>query len=475
VSIVSEVATAITKCCHNCKNYICSACFSNKFCDTRDTDAECKYMTEIPEKTSRFSKIRTSYRNSTLAQLFSYMGPAVLVSIAYMDPGNYGTDIQGGASYNYNLLWVVWLASAMAMLLQYLSGKLGIATGQSLPEILREKFKKKICIIPYWLAAEAAAAATDLTEYLGTVIALNLLFGVPMIYASVFGAFDVILILTLTTRRFRIIEQMFMLFVSVIGIGYLYELFLSKPDLHSIAYHSVMPILDNGGALMVAVGIIGATVMPHALFVHSSLAAKKVQDKPLPEKRKARKLHLYECILLLTIAGSINAAILIAAAASFHPNNPGIASISDAYKILIPLFGIGAGVVFLVTLLSSGISSSVLGTIAGQHIFEGLLGKKTNVWVRRFITRFVNVVPTTIAILLGIDPLNILVYSQVILSLLIPLPMIPLVLLSKNKMLMGEFVNRKITTIVAFVFMAIILSFNTYVIITTFVPSLAPT
>lgn len=432
-------------------------------------------MTESIEKTSRLSRIRTAYRNSTLAQLFSYMGPAVIVSIAYMDPGNYGTDIQGGASYNYNLLWVVWLASAMAMLLQYLSGKLGIATGQSLPEILREKFKKKIFIIPYWLAAEAAAAATDLAEYLGTVIALNLLFGVPMIYASIFGALDVILILTLTTRRFRIIEQMFMLFVSVIGIGYLYELFLSKPDLSSIAYHSVMPMLDNNGALMIAVGVIGATVMPHALFVHTSLAARKVHDKSLHEKRKARRFHLYECIILLTVAGLVNAAIMVMAAAAFHPHNSGISSISDAYKTLVPLFGIGAGVIFLVTLLSSGISSSVVGTIAGQTIYDGLLGKKTNVWVRRFITRFVNVVPTTIAILLGIDPLNILVYSQVILSLLIPLPMIPLVLLSKNKMLMGEFVNKKSTTIMSFAFVGIILAFNSYLIITTLVRSLALT
>jgi manganese transport protein len=355
----------------------------------------------------------------------------------------------------------------MAMLLQYLSGKLGIATGQSLPAILREKFKKKIYIIPYWLAAEAAAAATDLAEYLGTVIALNLLFGVPMIYASIFGAFDVILILTLTTRRFRIIEQMFMLFVSVIGIGYLYEVFLAKPDLPSIAYHSVMPILDSNGALMIAVGIIGATVMPHALFVHTSLAARKVHDKPLSEKRKARKFHLYECIILLTIAGLVNAAILVMAAAAFHPHNSGISSISDAYKMLVPLFGIGAGIIFLVTLLSSGISSSVVGTIAGQTIYEGLLGKKTNAWIRRFITRFVNVVPTTIAVLLGIDPLNILVYSQIILSLLIPLPMIPLVLLSRNKKLMGEFVNRKITTIASFVFVGIILGFNSYLIIAT--------
>lgn len=431
-------------------------------------------MTEAPAKTSRLSKIRAAYRNSMIVQLFSYMGPAVIVSIAYMDPGNYGTDIQGGAAYNYNLLWVVWLASGMAMLLQYLSGKLGIATGRSLPEILREKFKKKIFIIPYWLAAEGAAAATDLAEYLGTVIALNLLFGIPMIYASIFGAFDVILILTLTTRKFRIIEQMFMLLVSVIGIGFFYEIFLTKPDLPSIAYHSVMPMLENGGALMVAVGIIGATVMPHALFVHTSLAAKKIHDKPLSEKRKARKFHLYECVILLTIAGVVNAAIMIVAASAFHPHNSGVSSISEAYKILVPLFGIGAGVIFLVTLLASGISSSVVGTIAGQSIYEGLLGKKTNVWFRRFITRFINVVPTTIAVLLGIDPLNILVYSQVILSLLIPLPMIPLVLLSKNKNLMGEFVNKKITTIIAFAVVGTILGFNSYLIITTLVPSLTP-
>ena len=431
-------------------------------------------MTENIANAGRLSKIREAYRKSTIAQLFSYMGPALIVSVAYMDPGNYGTDIQGGAAYNYNLLWVVWLASGMAMLLQYLSGKLGIATGQSLPEILREKLKKKIYIIPYWLASETASAATDLAEYLGTVIALNLLFGIPMLYASIFGALDVILILTLTTRRFRIIEQMFMLFVSIIGIGYLYEIFISKPELPSIAYHSVMPLLGSNGAIMVAVGVIGATVMPHAIFVHSSLAAKKVHDKPLHEKRRARKLHLYECILLLTIAGLVNAAIMIMAAAAFHPHNANIASISEAYKTLIPLFGMGAGLIFVVTLLSSGISSSVTGTIAGQSIFEGLLGKKTNVWFRRFITRFVNVVPTTIAVLLGIDPLNILVYSQVILSLLIPLPMIPMVLLTKNRNMMGEFVNKKSTTIISFAVVGVILGFNSYLIITTIFPNIAP-
>ena len=383
-----------------------------------------------------------------------------------MDPGNYGTDIQGGASLNYGLLWVVWLSSGMAMLLQYLSGKIGIATGLSLPEVIREKLKKKMYVIPYWLAAEAAAAATDLAEYLGTVIALNLLFGIPMIYAAVFGAIDVVLILFLATQqRFRLLERLFALFVSVIGFGYLYEIFIVKPDPSAILYHSFVPSLGSNNALLIAVGVIGATVMPHALFVHSWLTKNKAQNKSLQERRKMRKFHLIENIVLLTVAGIVNAAIMITAAAAFNATNPNVASISEAYKTLVPLFGATAGVVFLVTLLSSGIASSVVGTLAGQAIMEGLLGKKVNIWLRRFITRFVNVVPTTIAILLGLDPLNILVYSQVILSLMIPLPMIPLVIISRNKSLMGEFVNRNITTVLSMVFVLVILSFNSYLLL----------
>jgi manganese transport protein len=405
-------------------------------------------------------------RKNSLTKLILYTGPALLVSMAYMDPGNYGTDIQGGASLNYGLLWVVWLSSGMAMLLQYLSGKIGIATGLSLPEVIREKLRKKAYIVPYWLAAEAAAAATDLAEYLGTVIALNLLFGIPMIYAAVFGAIDVVLILILATQqRFRLLERLFALFVSVIGFGYLYEIFIVKPDPSAILYHSFVPSLGSNNALLIAVGVIGATVMPHALFVHSWLTKNKAQNKSLEERRKMRKFHLIENIVLLTVAGMVNAAIMITAAAAFNPTNPNVASISEAYKTLVPLFGTTAGVVFLVTLLSSGIASSVVGTLAGQAIMEGLLGKKVNVWLRRFITRFVNVVPTTIAILLGLDPLNILVYSQVILSLMIPLPMIPLVIISRNKTLMGEFVNRTITTVLSVVFVLIILSFNSYLLL----------
>jgi manganese transport protein len=413
-----------------------------------------------------FGPKRILSRKGSVLSLIAYTGPALLVSMAYIDPGNYGTDIQGGSSLNYGLLWVVWLSSGMAMLLQYLSGKIGIATGLSLPEIIREKLKKKIYVIPYWLAAEAAAAATDLAEYLGTVIALNLLFGIPMIYAAIFGALDAILILILATQgRFHIIERLFALFVSIIGFGYLYEIFIVKPNPSTILYHSFIPSLGSTNAILLAVGVIGATVMPHALFVHSWLTKNKAQNKSLEERRRMRKFHLVENVALLTVAGMINAAIMIMAAAAFHSNNPNVASISEAYKTLVPLFGATAGVVFLITLLSSGIASSVVGTLAGQAIMEGLLGKKVNIWLRRFITRFINVIPTTIAILLGLDPLNILVYSQVILSLMIPLPMIPLVILTRNKALMGEFVNRNATTLLAIVFVGVILMFNSYLLL----------
>ena len=314
-------------------------------------------------------------------------------------------------------------------------------------------------------------AATDLAEYLGTVIALNLLFGIPMIYAAIFGALDVLIILALATqRRFYIIERLFIIFVSIIGFGYMYEIFITKPDPAPILFHSIVPSLANNNSVLLAVGIIGATVMPHALFVHSWLTKNKVENKPLEQRRQIRKLHLVENIVLLTIAGMVNAAILIMAATAFHTTNPGVASISDAYKTLIPLFGATAGIVFLLTLLSSGIASSVVGTLAGQAMMEGLLGKKVNLWVRRFVTRFINVIPTTIAILLGLDPLNILVYSQVILSIMIPIPMIPLVMITKDKKLMGEFVNRKRTTLLAVIFVGIILVFNSYLLLNVIRP-----
>jgi manganese transport protein len=414
--------------------------------------------------------------NRRLRDFLAYMGPALMVSIAYMDPGNYGTDLAGGAGFKYDLIWAVWLASVMAMILQYLSGKLGIATGRSLPELIKGTLGRKAFVYPYWLAAEAAAAATDLAEYLGTVIALNLLFGIPLLYAAVLGALDVLLIMTLMTRRYRVIERMFLLLVSVLVAGFLFQLVVVKPDLGQIAIHSVT--IGNLGqdALLLVVGIIGATVMPHALFVHSWLSKNKMdltgrripgvregEDHFSPEERhRTLNLHKWETILMLTIAGIVNVGILLVAI-PLYPNVN--ITIGQAVTQLGIIFGPLIGTVFVVTLLASGISSSTLGTIAGQVIMEGLIGKHWNIWARRIVTRCVNVFPTTIAVLLGIDPLHLLIYSQVVLSLMIPLPMIPLVYYTSKRKFMGEFVNRNSTIVVTLATVSLILLFNTYLII----------
>jgi manganese transport protein len=390
--------------------------------------------------------------------------------MAYMDPGNYGTDIQGGQYFAYDLLWAVWLANLMAMILQYLSGKLGIATGKGLPELVRASLGRRGFTIPYWLGAEVAAAATDLAEYLGTVIALNILFGIPLLYAAIFGAFDVIILLVLARERFRIIEYFFMVLVSIIGIGFLYETLLIQPGLSNIAYHSVAPSV-NSLTILFVVGIVGATVMPHALFVHSSLTKDKLAATTkgtIEDKRQHRRLHLREVILTLTIASLVNVAILVSAAAVLYGpyHNQTSIDVNDYVSILKPLYGYLAGAIFAVTLLASGLASSTTGTLAGQAIMDGLLGTHVNKTLRRVVTRIINVFPTTIAILIGLNPFSLLVYSQVVLSLLIPLPMIPLILYTTNKGLMGEFANRKITDVLAIGAATLILIFNVYLITT---------
>lgn len=404
----------------------------------------------------------------SIKQWLVWLGPALIVSVAYMDPGNYGTDLAAGATFKYQLLWAGWLASAMAMLLQYLSGKLGIATGKSLAEMVRESLKKKSYIIPYWLAAEVAAAATDLAEYLGTVIALNLLFGVPMLYAAIFGALDVILLLTMMTRRFRLIEQYFMLLVSILVFGVLYQVVIVRPDLAQVAYGSVVPLLTSnhaGGQLnnpaVLVVGMIGATVMPHAIFVHSWLTKNKLVKKTHEEKVQKRRLHLTETVVLLAIAGVVNAGLLLVAVPLFP--NPNI-TIQIAYHDFATLYGPAIAVLFVVSMLASGLSSSTTGTIAGQAIMEDLIGKHGSVWLRRVITRVVNVFPTTAAILLGLNPLSLLVYSQVILSLMIPLPMVPLVFYTAKKRYMGDFANTRLTVVMSFVTAVVIIGLNAYLL-----------
>jgi manganese transport protein len=433
-----------------------------------------------PKEKSQSSEGRLSY----IMQFIKWMGPAMMVSIAYMDPGNYGTDLAAGAGFRYDLLWAGWLASFMAMLLQYLSGKLGIASGRSLPELVRESFNgRRRYVMPYWLAAEAAAAATDLAEYLGTVIGLNLLFGVPLLYASIFGALDVILLLSMMGRRFRFIEQYFAVLISILVIGILYNLVRVGPSIGQVAYHSVVPSIPSNEALLVVVGMIGATVMPHALFVHSWLSKNKMDilygsknaSQVIREtgnqkvystssRQRIRGFHLRETVITLTVAGVINAGILLIAT-PFFPN-PNI-TVNSFVAEASSLYGPAVGVIFVLTLLASGLSSSALGTIAGQVIMEGLLGRSWNLWARRIVTRIINVFPTTIAILLGLPLLDLLIYSQVILSLMIPLPMIPLIYYTSKRRFMGELVNARSTIVVSIITVAIILVFNGYLLVTS--------
>jgi manganese transport protein len=403
-----------------------------------------------------------------LREFTDYFGPALIVSVAYIDPGNYGTDIVGGASFGYSMLWVVWMASIMAMLLQYLSGKVGIATGRSLPELIRLDLKKRAYVIPYWLASETAAAMTDLAEFLGTVLALYLLFDIPLLYGTFLSVLDVLLILGVTGGRVRRLEYMFMVFVSTIGIGYVYEIWISGPSLGPLAVGSISPMLGSVDRILLAVGVIGATVMPHAVFVHSALANDKIVDPRVEVKKLAMRFHRLESIIMFTFAGFVNAAIMIMASAAFYARGVQVATVDEAYRTLTPLFGQTAAVVFGITLLASGLSSSTTGTLAGQAIMEGMLGRKVNLWARRIVTRLVNTIPTTIAILSGIEPLQILVYSQVALSLMLPLPLLPLWKYTRNKSLMGTFVNRRITTVVAGIFVITILSFNAFLLYFTF-------
>jgi manganese transport protein len=428
-----------------------------------------------PPEQAQTPEVTERQKNSphiSLRDFFSYLGPTLIVSLAYIDPGNFGTNIAGGSQFNYALIWAVWMASAMAMILQYLSGKLGIATGNSLPQLIRVSLKTRKRIIPYWLAAEIAIASTDLAEYLGTVIALNILFGIPLLYASVFGALDVIILLALTSNRLRIVEYFFMVFVSVIAIGFLYELLRVGPNLKLFVIGSISPDISSG-TLLVVVGIVGATVMPHVLWLHSSLTSAKLERWGIKKddhgpKRKLLGLHLRETIIVLAIAGCVNVAILVVGAAAFFKfGYTNIQQISQAYEILGPLFGSGAAIIFAITLLFSGIASSVVGTLAGQEVMTGLLGVKTNPYLRRIVTRGINVFPTTVCILLGISPLALLFYSQVFLSILIPLPMVPLIWYTSKKKIMGPYVNRHPTIIAALVVGAAIVVLNIALIYTS--------
>ena len=407
--------------------------------------------------------------SGALSSYLKFFGPAVMAAVAYIDPGNFGTDISAGARFGYLLLWSVLLANLMGMLLQYLSGKLGLATGQSLAELVRQSLRRRSRVIPYWLASEVFAVFTDLAEFLGVTSAIYLLSGgmIPLLAAAWISAFDVVVVFAIAGKRFRRIELMITALIFGIGLGYVYEIFLAKPNAASIGAGLAIPTIANGDQLFLVVGIIGATVMPHVLVLHSSLTKAKALGLDVNQKKKLLRLHRWDTVGNLTVAGLINMAILIMSAAVFNAFGLKVANINDAYKTLVPLFGLSASVVFALTLLFSGWSSSTVGVLAGQTILEGLLGTKLNPWFRRIILRVVNVIPTSIAITLGYDPLLLLVYSQVVLSALIPLPLIPLIYYTSRKKFMGQFVNRRSITSLAILVAATIVILNIVLLVTS--------
>ena len=363
-----------------------------------------------------------------------FIGPAVIASIAYMDPGNYATNIQAGAGYGFALLWVVLMANLIAMLFQALSARLGIATGQNLAEISRDNLPRPLVWV-MWGISEIAAMATDLAEFLGGAIGLSLLFGLPLIWGMVVTAIVTYAILLAGGRGFRPMELVIGAFVGVIGLCYLIELFIAPIDWPAAGAGFVTPQLPDLGALTIAVGIIGATVMPHAIFLHSGLTAERMPHATLPEKRKLARYSNIEVVVALAIAGMINAAMVMMAAAAFFEGHVEVAEIETAYHALTPLLGGLAATAFLVSLLASGISSSVVGTMAGQIIMQGFLNIRLPIWLRRLVT----MAPAFVVVGMGVNATQALVLSQVVLSIALPVPMLALLWFVGRRRIMGEF------------------------------------
>jgi manganese transport protein len=394
------------------------------------------------------------------ARILPFMGPAFIASVAYMDPGNFATNIQGGAQFGYTLLWVIVASNLMAMLIQTLSAKLGIATGQNLAEHCRNQFPRW-AVWSMWAIAELVAMATDLAEFLGAALALNLLFGMPLLWAGILTAVITFLILGLERFGFRPLEAVITALVGVVAASYLIEIFLVKPNFGDVVYHAVVPHFSGVESVLVATGILGATVMPHAIYLHSALTQDRIVVKDPKQQHKLFRYEIIDVVVAMGAASLINMAMLIMAATTFHQQGLSeIGTIEEAYRTLQPLLGSAASVVFGISLLASGLSSSSVGTMAGQVIMQGFLHRRIAPWIRRLVT----MLPSLIVIAIGLDPTRTLVISQVILSFGLPFAVIPLVLFTKRKDLMGSLVNKPITTILASIAATLIVSLNIFLL-----------
>jgi manganese transport protein len=400
----------------------------------------------------------------TRFRILPFLGPAFIACVAYIDPGNFATNISGGSRFGYRLVWVIVAANLLAMLIQTLSAKLGIATGRNLPEVCRDRFSRRTALL-LWLQAEAIAMATDLAEFLGAAIGFHLLFGWGLFPSALLSGVAAFAILALQRFGVRAFEAVIAVLVGVIGVCYLAELTFAHPDYGAVLHHAVTPEFGGSEAVLLAVGILGATVMPHVIYLHSALT----QDRLVPETDEdAQTLLRYtrvDVVIAMTIAGAINVAMLVMAASTFFKGGLlHVDSLETAHRTLEPILGGASSQLFALALIASGLSSSAVGTLSGQVVMQGFIRRQVPVTVRRLVT----MLPAFVVIAFGVDPTRTLVISQVVLSFGIPFALIPLVVFTARRDVMGPLVNRRSTTLAASAIAAVIISLNIFLLLQTF-------
>jgi manganese transport protein len=396
--------------------------------------------------------------------IWPFLGPAFIACVAYMDPGNFATNISGGSQFGFTLVWVIVASNLMAMLIQTLSAKLGIATGRNLPEVCREQYSRRTSL-GLWVQAEVIAMATDLAEFLGAAVGIKLLLGIPLFPAAVITGVITFLILGLQRYGFRPLEAVITAFVVVIGICYLGELWFAHPPLGTVAKHAVVPDFAGSESVLLAVGILGATVMPHVIYLHSALTQHRIVPRNDDEARALYRYTRIDVLIAMAIAGLINMSMLVVAATVFFGSGlTDVESLEGAHRTLEPILGGASSVLFALALTASGLSSSTVGTMSGQVVMQGFIRRRIPLWVRRLVT----MIPAFIVIGIGLDPSRTLVISQVVLSFGIPFALIPLVVFTSKREIMGVLVNRRLTVAAAAAVAALISGLNVLLLVQTF-------
>jgi manganese transport protein len=398
-----------------------------------------------------------------ISGLLKFLGPAFIVSVAYIDPGNFATNISGGSMFNYSLVWVILWSNLLAIFLQIMSAKLGIATGKNLTQMCREVFSKRMNWF-FYVVATLAAMATTMAEFLGGVLGFYLLFGIPLSYSVILTAVITFIITYLQKYGQRIVEIIITILVAVICSSYAIELFLAKPDWPQIALHTLMPSLPNGQAVLIAVGMLGATVMPHVIYLHSQLVQSRNNSISLKEKKKHLRMEKIDVFIAMNIAFIVNAAMVVVSASVFYSRGISVNSIEQAHRSLEPLLGTLSSGAFGAALLASGFSSSAVGAMAGETIMDGFVKIKMPVIVRRIIT----MLPGVIIVLAGVNPMQALVMSQVCLSFVLPVAIISMLIITSRRDLMGDFVNKPYIKFLGWIIAIMIISMNAVLMYLTF-------